>query len=49
MTSRSANDLFSHPETHESDARHRPGDLDRSAWADLFQEPGPAPATPSSA
>ncbi|SES17563.1 hypothetical protein [Lentzea albida] len=47
MTLFTANDLFSHPETHQPQAESGPAGSDRPSWTNLFQEPVPAPRVPS--
>ncbi|MEU7479788.1 hypothetical protein AB0A63_27615 [Lentzea sp. NPDC042327] len=47
MTLPSANDLFSHPENHETHTQPGPAESDRPSWTNLFQEPVPAQRVPS--
>ncbi|MGW6442797.1 hypothetical protein [Lentzea sp. NPDC055074] len=47
MTLCPANDLFSHPEAHQSDATPASPDPARPTWTNLFQEPVPSPRTSS--
>lgn len=42
VTLPSANDLFSHPETHTTQAATGAQDQDQPSWTNLFQEPVPA-------
>ncbi|SDF40607.1 hypothetical protein SAMN05216553_101477 [Lentzea fradiae] len=42
VTLPSANDLFSHPETHTTKATAGAPDQDQPSWTNLFQEPVPA-------
>jgi hypothetical protein len=43
MTLNPANELFSHPETHDSHAKPGSPDPEQRSRKDLFQEPAPAP------
>ncbi|MFD9700158.1 hypothetical protein [Lentzea sp. NPDC059081] len=43
MMTLSANDLFSHVETHQPQAPAASARPDQASWTNLFQEPPPAP------
>ncbi|SER89128.1 hypothetical protein SAMN05216188_11718 [Lentzea xinjiangensis] len=47
MTLHAANDLFSHPETHQPHVPPAPSHVDQPSWANLFQEPPITPRAPS--
>lgn len=41
-------ELFSHPESHESQAQPGSSDPEQRTWTNLFQEPAPAPESTES-